>query len=76
MSELKMQKYWFSEDGLVAPIDWHYLDSLPLKVRLGVDLYMEGRVSLGKAAEIAGLTLREFDEVRAKGKVPIRGPND
>ena len=73
---LKMRKLWFSEDDLLEPIDWKYIDALPKKVRLGLELYMEGRVSLGKAAEVSGLTVREFDEYRARARVPIRGPND
>ncbi len=31
-----------------------------LKLLIALELYREGRVSLGKAAEIAGLSLREF----------------
>jgi len=49
---LKMKKYWFSEDDLLVPIDWEYIKSLPKKVKLALELYMEGRVSIGKAAEI------------------------
>jgi hypothetical protein len=73
---LKMKKYWFTEDDLLVPIDWGYLEALPKKVKLGLELYMEGRVSIGKAAEIAGLSFREFDEHRARARVPIRGPED
>ena len=73
---LKMKKYWFTEDDLLAPIDWKYIGSLPEKVKLALELYMEGRVSIGKAAEISGLPFREFDEYRAKAKVPVRGPDD
>ena len=36
---------------------------------------MEGRVSLGKAAEVSWLTIRKFDEYRARARIPIRGPN-
>jgi len=72
---LKTKKYWFKADDLVVPIDWKHLEGLPRKVRLALELYMEGRVSVGKAAEIAGLPFREFDEYRARAKVPIRGPN-
>ena len=73
---LKTKKYWFSEDDLLVPIDWKYIDSLPKKVKLALELYMEGRVSIGKAAEISGLSFREFDEYRARARVPIRGPDD
>jgi len=73
---LKMKKYWFSEDDLLVPIDWEYIQSLPKKVKLALELYMEGRVSIGKAAEISGLAFREFDEYRVNARVPIRGPDD
>jgi len=42
--------------GLISPRRLE--DELRLLVAL--ELYREGRVSLGKAAEIAGLSLREF----------------
>ena len=73
---LKLKKYWFREDDLLEPIDWKYVDSLPKRVRLGLELYMEGRVSLGKASEVAGLPVTEFDYIRGKAKIPLRGPDD
>jgi len=73
---LKMKKYWFNEDDLLEPIDWNYVDSLPKKIKLGLELYMEGRVSLGKAAEVAGLPVTEFDYIRGRAKIPLRGPDD
>jgi len=73
---LKLKKYWFREDDLLEPIDWKYVDSLSGRVRLGLELYMEGRVSLGKAAEVAGLPVTEFDYVRGRAKIPLRGPDD
>lgn len=73
---LKMKRYWFSEGDLIEPIDWKYIESLSNKVRLALELYMEGRVSIGKAAEVAGVPFREFDEHRAKARVPIKGPDD
>jgi hypothetical protein len=73
---LKTKKYWFSEDDLLEPIDWRYVGSLPNRAKLGLELYMEGRVSLGKAAEVAGLPVTEFDYVRGRAKVPLRGPDD
>ena len=73
---LKTKKYWFKEEDLLEPIEWDYIDSLPEKIRLGLELYMEGRVSIGKAAEIADIPFRDFDEHRAKAKVPLRGPGD
>jgi hypothetical protein len=73
---LKLKKYWFKEDDLLEPIDWKYVDSLPKRVRLGLELYMEGRVSLGKASEVAGLPVTEFDYIRGRAKIPLRGPDD
>lgn len=52
------------------------MGSLPNRTKLGLELYMEGRVSLGKAAEVAGLPVTEFDYVRGRAKVPLRGPDD
>lgn len=73
---LKLRKYWFTEADLFEPLDWKYIESLSGKVRLGLELYMEGRVSIGKAAEVSGLPVTEFDYLRAKAKVPVRGPDD
>lgn len=73
---LKLKKYWFTEADLVEPLDWKFIESLTGKVRLGLELYMEGRASIGKAAEISGLRVTEFDYLRAKAKVPVRGPDD
>ncbi|MCX8184064.1 MAG: UPF0175 family protein [Crenarchaeota archaeon] len=73
---LKAKKYWFTEDDLLVPIDWDYFESLPNRVKLGLELYMEGRVSIGRAAEIAGLPVRGGGGVRAKARIPIRGPDD
>ena len=42
-----------------------------LRLLAALELYREGRVSLGKAAEIAGLSLREFlYELRIRG-IPL-----
>jgi hypothetical protein len=71
-----LKKYWFREDDLLEPIDWKYVDSLPKRVRLGLELYMKGRVSLGKASEVAGLPVTEFDCIRGKAKILLRGPDD
>jgi len=71
-----MRKYWFSEEDLIEPLDWGYIESLPNKVRLALELYMEGRVSIGKAARVAGVPFREFDEHRAEARVTIKGPDD
>ncbi len=53
--------------GLISPRKLE--DELRLLVAL--ELYREGRVSLGKAAEIAGLSLREFlYELRTR-RIPL-----
>ncbi|MEM0172328.1 MAG: UPF0175 family protein [Thermoproteota archaeon] len=46
------------------------------RVKLALELYMEGRISIERTAEIAELSFREFDELRARARIPIRGPND
>jgi len=63
---LKLRKYWFTEADLMEPVDWKYIETLSGKVRLGLELYMEGRVSIGKAAEVSGLPVTEFDYLRAR----------
>lgn len=46
-----------------------------LKEKLAVELYKEGKVSLGKASEVADVSYEEMKELLAKNKVPIRrGP--
>ncbi len=46
-----------------------------LKVKIAVELYKEGKVSLGKASEVADLSYEEMKEILAKNKVRIRrGP--
>jgi len=72
---LRAGKYWFDEGDLVEPIDWSFIASLPERPRLGLELYMEGRVSIGRAAEISGLSLRRFDEIRVKARVPMHTPS-
>ena len=41
-----------------------------LKVEMAVHLYAEGRLSVGKARELAGLTLWEFRQVLASRRIP------
>lgn len=42
-----------------------------VKLLIALELYREGRVSLGKAAEIAGLSIRDFMyELRAR-RIPL-----
>lgn len=74
IERLRKGKYWFNEDDLIEPIDWAFIASLPAGPRLGLELYMEGRVSIGRAAEISGLPLRQFDELRARANVPMHTP--
>jgi hypothetical protein len=74
IERLRKGKYWFNEDDLVEPIDWAFVASLPVDTRLGLELYMEGRVSIGRAAEVSGMSLRKFDELRARARVPMHTP--
>ncbi|NOZ59246.1 MAG: UPF0175 family protein [Euryarchaeota archaeon] len=43
-----------------------------LKEMIAVELYKEGLVSLGKAAEIAGVSKWEMFEILASKKVPLK----
>lgn len=48
------------------------LDSEELKMALAIKLFEEGKVSLGKAAEIANLSVRSFAEILLKkGVSPV-----
>ncbi len=38
---------------------------------LSVELYREGLISIGKAAEIAGVSIWEMQEILTKRKIPI-----
>lgn len=69
-------KYWFRDRDLAESINWRYLRTLPEKVKLALELYLEGKVSIGRATEISGLSFREFNEIRGKAKIPLRGPED
>ena len=42
------------------------------KIDYALRLYQEGRVSIGKAAEIAGVSLWEFMDVMVKRKIPLQ----
>ena len=53
---MKLGLYWFKEEDLLEPIDWDYIAKLPVRVKVALDAYMRGEVSLGKAAEISGLS--------------------
>jgi predicted HTH domain antitoxin len=41
-----------------------------LKVEMAVHLYTQGRLSVGKARELAGLTLWEFRQLLASRRIP------
>ena len=71
---MELGLYWFRKEDLIEPIDWDYLARLPVRVKAALDAYMRGEVSLGKAAEISGLSFVEFDRVRARARVPVRAP--
>lgn len=65
------KQYWFNQDNLLKTIDWEYIESLPDAVQDALELYMRGEISIGKASEMAHLTYREFDMIRAKARIPI-----
>ena len=71
VQEIKKEKYWFDEKDLIKPIDWEFLQSQPKRVIDAFELYMRGKISIGKAAEIACLHFREFDIIRSKARIPI-----
>lgn len=41
-----------------------------LKVEIAVHLYEEGRLSIGKARELAGMSLWEFRQILAARRIP------
>jgi predicted HTH domain antitoxin len=41
-----------------------------LKLELAITLYAEGRLPIGKARELAGMTLWEFRQVLASRRIP------
>ena len=51
-------------------LDSAHLTPAELKVEMAVHLYTEGRLSIGKARELAGLTLWEFRQLLASRRVP------
>ena len=71
---MELGLYWFRDEDLLEPVDWDYVKTLPVRVRVALEAYMRGEVSIGKAAEISGLGLRRFEEIRARARIPIRAP--
>ena len=71
---LRRMEFWFDEQDLFEPVDWDFVASLSARVRIALEKYMQGTVSIGKAAFMAGLTFRKFDEIRAAAKIPMRTP--
>jgi predicted HTH domain antitoxin len=47
------------------------LDNSDLSMLIAIKLYEQGKLSLGQAAELAGLTKRTFAELLAKYEVSI-----
>jgi predicted HTH domain antitoxin len=66
-----MKHYWFNQEDLIKPIDWEYIESLSKSIQDALELYMRGDISIGKASEIARLSCREMDLIRAKARIPI-----
>jgi predicted HTH domain antitoxin len=51
-------------------LDSARLTPAELRVEMAVHLYAEGRLSVGKARELAGLTLWEFRQLLASRRIP------
>ena len=51
-------------------LDSARLTPTELKVEMAVHLYTQGRLSAGKARELAGLTLWEFRQLLASRRIP------
>jgi len=51
-------------------LDSARLTSSELKVEMAVHLYAQGRLSIGKARELAGMTLWEFRQLLASRRIP------
>ncbi|HEX6384612.1 MAG TPA: UPF0175 family protein [Anaerolineae bacterium] len=47
-----------------------------LKVEMAVYLYAEGRLSVGKARELAGLSLWQFRQLLASRQIPVHYDED
>lgn len=65
------KQYWFDQENLLKPIDWEYIKTLSDAIQDALELYMRGEISIGKASEIARLSFREFDDIRANARIPI-----
>jgi predicted HTH domain antitoxin len=53
-----------------AVLDSARLTIADLKVEMAVYLYAQGRLSIGKARELAGLSLWEFRQLLASRRIP------
>jgi predicted HTH domain antitoxin len=51
-------------------LDSARLTPTELKVEMAVHLYAQGRLSIGKARELAGMTLWEFRQLLASRRIP------
>jgi predicted HTH domain antitoxin len=53
-------------------LDSARLTASELKVEMAVHLYAQGRLGIGKARELAGMTLWEFRQLLASRRIPSR----
>lgn len=61
--------YYSSESEVIKDaIMSLFRENTELKIGVAIELYKKGEVSLGKAAEIAGMTTIEFKEILIKRK--------
>jgi predicted HTH domain antitoxin len=52
-------------------LDSARLTATELKLELAIGLYAQGRLSIGKARELASLSLWEFRQILASRRVPV-----
>ncbi len=71
VQKINMDNYWFKEEDLLKPINWEYISTLSRRIQDALELYMRGKISIGKAAEMAQLHYREFDLIRSKARIPL-----
>jgi predicted HTH domain antitoxin len=52
-------------------LDSAHLTTLELKLELAVSLYAQGRLPIGKAHELAEMSLWEFRQILAARRIPV-----
>jgi len=70
----ELRRIWSMEDEKAREIrrrmaDWKFIESLPARIKLALLIYIE-EGDIYKAANIAGVTIDEFNEYRLRANVP------